>query len=123
MKTIIHRHTISVKHAFDGVVWAITNNPNYLIHVIVSLLVVAAGFYFHILYFEWLILILTIGIGFVIESLNSALEAATDAITRDFREEIKIAKDVSAGAMLIYAITALAIASLIFGGRIVSLLF
>lgn len=121
MKTALHRHTISFKHAFNGVSWAITNNPNYLIHVALSLIALGAGAYFQILYFEWLVLVLTIGIGFVIESLNSALEAMGDAITKDYREEIKIAKDVSAGAMFLYAVMALSIALFIFGPRVYDL--
>lgn len=99
----------------DGISWAVANNPNYSIHFSLSIIAVIAGFYFHIVSFEWLILILTIGLGLVVETINSALESTTDAITREFRPEIKIAKDVAAGAMLIYALTALIVAAAIFG--------
>jgi diacylglycerol kinase len=57
----------------------------------------------------------------VIETINTGLEQTTDAIDRKIREDIKIAKDVAAAAMLIYAIGASIIALIIFVPRIISL--
>jgi len=70
--------------------------------------------YFQINYIEWIVIIFTIFVGLVIEMVNTSIEATTDAIDLKVREDIKIAKDVSAGAMLIYAIGALVIAAIIF---------
>lgn len=115
MHKVVRRHTISFKHASEGLIWAVRTNPNYLVHLILSLFAIFMGYFLRVNHFEWLILALTIGLGLVVETLNSGLEAMGDAITREFREEIKIAKDVAAAAMLIYAVTALIIALLIFG--------
>lgn len=114
MKRIIERHTISLKHAVDGVLWSWRTQPNYRVHFIVSTLVVAAGFYYDIQPFEWIFLVLTISVGLVIETINTALEATSDAITREWREEIKIAKDASAAAMLTYSVGAAIVAAIIF---------
>jgi diacylglycerol kinase (ATP) len=54
--------------------------------------------------------------------LQTGLEATTDAITKEWREEIKIAKDVSAAAMLTFAVGAVIIAGMIFIPRIMVLL-
>lgn len=70
---------------------------------------------------EWLMVIFLITMGLVIETLNTGLEATTDAITKEWREEIKIAKDVSAAAMLTFAVGALIIASMIFIPKIIVL--
>ncbi|MBP9797533.1 diacylglycerol kinase family protein [Candidatus Woesebacteria bacterium] len=114
MKRIIERHTISLKHAVDGVLWSWRTQPNYRVHFIVSALVVIAALYYDIQPFEWIFLVLTISVGLVIETINTALEATSDAITREWREEIKIAKDASAAAMLTYAIGAAIVAAIIF---------
>jgi len=114
MKRILDRHTISVRHAIDGLLWSWRTQPNYRIHFIVSAIVIVAGFYYAIQPFEWIFLVMTISIGLVIETLNTALEATSDAITREWKEEIKIAKDASAAAMLTYSIGAALVAAIIF---------
>lgn len=114
MINALKKHTISFKHAFDGIVWAFQTQPNFKIHVLISIVVCTFAYYFGFTIAEWLILILTISIGLVIEMLNTAIEATTDAIDLAFRPDIKIAKDVSAGAMLVYAISAVIIGILLF---------
>jgi len=83
-----------------------------------SLISVAAGFYLKISYFEFLLIVFLITVGLVIETINTALEEATDAIDTKIREDIKITKDVSAAAMLIYAIGSALIAAMIFVPKI-----
>lgn len=115
------RHTISVKHAFDGLIWALKTQPNYRIHIILSLIAIVAGYIYKISYFEYLIIIFMITVGLVIETINTGLEQTTDAIDRKIREDIKIAKDVAAAAMLIYAVGAIIISVIIFVPKIFSL--
>ena len=108
------KHTISFKNAFNGLVWSLKTQPNYRIHLSLSLLALGLGFLLKISYIEYLIIILLITVGLVIETLNTAIEAATDAIDTKIREDIRITKDVSAAAMLIYAIGATITALIIF---------
>lgn len=117
----IKKHTISFKHAFDGIVWAFQTQPNFKIHVFISILVCYLAYYVRFSIGEWIILILTISIGLVIEMINTAIEATTDAIDLKIRPDIKIAKDVSAGAMLVYAISAVLIGGLLFLPKLFSL--
>lgn len=114
MKETVRKHTISMKHAIDGLLWAYKTQPNYRVHVFILLVVIAAGIFFNVSYVEWLVLTLTIMLGLIIETLNTAIESTTDAITREWKEEIKIAKDVAAAAMLTHAIGAIVIAAIIF---------
>lgn len=62
-----------------------------------------------------------ITVGLVIETINTGLEQTTDAIDRKIREDIKIAKDVAAAAMLLYAVGAFIMATLIFLPKIFKL--
>ncbi|MBP9816253.1 diacylglycerol kinase family protein [Candidatus Woesebacteria bacterium] len=117
-----HKHSISFKHAYDGVLWALRSQPNYRIHIVFSTIAVFLGWTLAIDYYEWLLIILLITMGLVIETLNTGLEATTDAITREWREEIKIAKDVAAAAMLTFAVGAVIIAVMIFVPKIAALI-
>jgi diacylglycerol kinase len=118
MKAIFKRHTISFKNAWAGLIWALNTQPNYKIHLTLSLLAIIGGVYCHLFYTEWLIVGFLITFGLVIETINTALEVTTDAIDVKEREDLKIAKDVSAAAMLIFAIGAFIIAIIIFGPKI-----
>lgn len=111
---MLKRHTISVRHAVDGLIWALKTQPNYRIHLMLSAVSIIFSFVLRISYFEFLLIVFLITVGLVIETLNTGLEQTTDAIDRKIREDIKIAKDVAAAAMLIYAMGATAIAGMIF---------
>lgn len=104
MRNIIRRHTISFKHAFDGIMWAIQSQPNFRVHLTISALVLLFAWFFQVDPFEWMILVFAIVLGLSVEMVNTAIEAMTDLITKEYRVEAKIAKDVSAGMMLIVAI-------------------
>jgi len=119
---MLKRHHISIKNAFNGVKWAFRTQPNYKVHLFFSLLSLIAAWYLNISYIEIIIIIFLIIIGFVIETINTGIEATTDAIDRQIREDIKIAKDVSAASMLIYSFGASLIAAFIFIPKIIELL-
>lgn len=67
-------------------------------------------------------LIMAIAFGFGAEMINTSIEAMTDLITTEYRQQAKIAKDVSAGMMLLIAIGTVILALIIFLPRILSLL-
>lgn len=116
---MLKRHSISIGHAIDGLVWSLKTQPNYRIHLFLSILSIIGGIVLKISYFEFLLIIFLITVGLVVETINTGLEQTTDAIDQKIREDIKIAKDVSAAAMLIYALGAFIIACFIFIPRII----
>lgn len=118
---MIRKHTISFQHAFEGLVTALSTQPNYRIHLLLSLLSICGGLSFRISYFEFLIIGVLITMGLVIETVNTAIEETCDAIDERIRPDIKLAKDTAAAAMLIFAIGAAALAGFIFIPRIISL--
>lgn len=114
MRNRIHKHTISFKHAFEGIVWALRTQPNYQVHAVLSVIAVGAGFWYQITRIEFLIIIVMIFIGFAIETINTAIERTADAVDTAWREDIKQAKDSAAGAMLLFAIGACIVSAIIF---------
>lgn len=115
---MIKRHSISFGHAFRGLSWVLKTQPNYKIHAFFSLLSLIGAWFFQITYIELIVIVMLIAMGFVIETINTGIEATTDAIDGNIREDIKIAKDVSAAAMLIFAVGSFIVASMIFIPRI-----
>lgn len=118
----MRRHYLSFKNAYQGLIFAFKTQPNYKIHFLLSFLAVLGAWFFRVSYSEFLIIILFIFLGMTIEMVNTAVETTCDAIDRNHREDIRIAKDVSAAAMLIFSLGALVVACIIFVPKIISLL-
>lgn len=118
MKKIFHRHHISFQNAWSGLWWAIRTQPNFRVHITLSLLAVALCWFLEVSPVEWTIVIFTIVLGLSAELVNTSLEAMTDLITHEWRKDAKIAKDVAAGMMLTVAIGALCVAALILGPKL-----
>ena len=112
----------SFKHAYDGIVYAVVRESNMHIHLLASLLVVVAGVIFGITRVEWFICIILIGLVISLELINTAIEACVDLITTKENPLAKVAKDVSAGAVLVISIVAAIIGLSIFIPRLVSFL-
>lgn len=118
MVETLRQHHISFKNAFAGLSYALISQPNFKIHLSLATAAILLGFFLQISFLEMTILVLTIFIGLVVEMMNTAIESVTDLVTTEWRESAKIAKDVSAGMMLLTAIGAIIIAFLILGPRI-----
>lgn len=118
MREAIRKHHISFKTAVSGIAWAIRTQPNFRVHLVLSVFALTLGWLFDVTAVEMLILVFTIVLGLSAEMINTAIESMTDLITREWRQEAKIAKDVSAGMMLITAVGAVIIAAIIFIPRI-----
>ena len=101
--------------ALRGIAVLLRTQTNARIHLLATVLVVAAGFVFRISRGEWVPLAFAIGIVWIAEAVNTAIEALADRITRENDDAIRRAKDVAAGAVLLAAITAAIIGLLILG--------
>jgi diacylglycerol kinase len=83
--------------------------------VAITLLVVLLGLTVKLTVAEWATLALTTGFVIATEMLNTAIEAAMDYATRDIHPQVKVVKDVAAGAVLVAAITAVVVGLFILG--------
>lgn len=119
MREILRKHHDSIKTALAGLFWSVKTQPNFRIHITLSLMVLLAGWYLEISSIEMAILVFAIVLGLSAEMINTALESMTDLITTEWRKEAKIAKDVAAGMMLVVAIGAVVIALLILGPQVI----
>ncbi len=99
----------SFVYAFKGLGWMVTHERNFRIH----LTCLAYMFYYLLRYdfftvsrTELAILLLASGLVIGGEMLNTGIEKADDTISEEKRQTIAISKDVSAGAVLVFAIFA-----------------
>lgn len=110
----MRRHTISFKHALDGLVHAFVTQPNFRFHLGATFIVSLVGFYFRLEQLEWLILLFTFLLVITTEMLNTALEAIVDLISPDYHAAAKIAKDTAASMVLVSAFGSVIIGLVIF---------
>jgi diacylglycerol kinase (ATP) len=104
----------SFKHAYRGLKLFLVTTPNAWIHVMVSGIVILAGFYFQVSHFEWLALILTMGIVLIAETFNTAIEIDINLTSPEYHPYARDTKDVAAGAVLLASIMAAIVGLLVF---------
>lgn len=110
----VRKHIISFKAAFAGIFYAFKSQPNFTIHLAAVGVVLFLAFYLKVTTIEFIILVFTIVLVLVAEMINTSIESITDLVTTEWRQQAKIAKDVSAGMVLVTAVGAVIIGLLIF---------
>ncbi len=104
----------SFSYALQGLRGAFSSERNLQIHFLFSIIAVICGFFFQITKVEWMVIFLLIGGMFSLELVNTAVEKVVDLVTSEFHPLAKKAKDISAGAVLIYAIISVIVGLIIF---------
>ena len=108
----------SFQCAFAGIWHTVKTQRNAQIHLAIAAAIVILGLLLGLTTTEWAILAVTTGLVLATEMLNTVAEAAMDYATTEFDPQVKVVKDVAAGAVLITAITAVVVGLLIFGPAI-----
>lgn len=114
----IGKRLASFKYAFQGIKRLFAGEPNAWIHLFAAVCVVIAGFFFGLTAGEWIAVSIVIGAVFAAEAFNSAIECLGDAVSSDYNESVKHAKDLAAGAVLLTAIAAAVVGILVFGPKV-----
>ena len=94
---------------------------NARLHLLASFAVFFGGLLLEISRFEWIAVVLAIGLVASAEALNTAVERLGDAITRDKNPLIRDAKDVAAAGVLLASVAALFVAVFVFTPRLFTL--
>ena len=116
------RFTESVGHALDGINYVSSHERNFKIEILFAIMVTIASFLLKVSLIEWSILMLVISLVLALEMINTSIERCVDLVTQDYKELAKIAKDVSAGAVLVVSIFSIIIGIVIFLPKIILLL-
>jgi diacylglycerol kinase (ATP) len=110
----LNKRIKSFGYAFKGLLHLFRTEVHAQIHLVVLLLVAAAGFYFQITKSEWIAILLCIGMVVSLEAMNTAIERLTDLASPDYHPLAGHAKDVAAGAVLWASIISVIVGVLVF---------
>jgi len=117
------KHNISFKNAFNGILLAFRTQPNFRFHVFFFVMAVVCGFLYKISTVEFIAIILISAIIMSLEMVNTAVEAIGDELSEgEFSRLVGIAKDVSAGGVLLCAFCAVLLGIIIFVPKFIYLL-
>ena len=108
----------SFKYAIQGIFSSFKNERNMKIHIFIMFLVIISGIILKINKYEWIICILCFAIVISGELFNTAIETVVDMVMPYKNDKAKIAKDISAGAVLTLAIGAAIVGVIIFVTKI-----
>jgi diacylglycerol kinase (ATP) len=110
----------SFNYAFLGIVHALSYERNMWVHFAIAGGVLLAALFFALTRVEVIALLVAISFVLITEMFNTALEHVVDLVTDEDDPRARIAKDVAAGAVLIAAVNAVAVAYLVFYDKITS---
>ncbi|WP_432358546.1 diacylglycerol kinase family protein [Sporosarcina sp. UB5] len=110
----MHPFFKSFHYAFKGIRHGIQTERNLRLHVLAVIVVTIAGVFTSLSATEWCIILILFGGMIALEMINSAIERTVDLITKEIHPVAGQAKDLSSGAVLIFAIISAIIGLIIF---------
>lgn len=111
----------SFKYAFKGIGSSFFSERNMKIHVSIMLIVIIMGIILKISFWEWIICIGLFALVIGGEMFNTAIEQVVDIAMPKKDPRAKLAKDVSAGGVLVFAIGSAIVGLLIFIPKIIAI--
>lgn len=97
----------SFQHALEGVFKSIGLERNYHIMLVSFCFFIILGIMLKITFSAWSVIFLSYGGILALEMMNTAVESVVDLVTKDYHPLAGKAKDIAAGAVLIWTVFAL----------------
>ncbi len=104
----------SFNHAIAGLIHAIRTQRNMQLHLTAAILVLVFSLLFELSRIELALVIIAISLVIFAELVNTAVEVIIDILSQDYSLKARIAKNISAAAVVIAAGNAVFIAYLVF---------
>ncbi|MBS4760213.1 MAG: diacylglycerol kinase family protein [Clostridium sp.] len=109
----------SLSYAIEGLSVAYKTQRNYRFHLLAGFIAILGGILLNFKCIEYCVLILSISFVITAELFNSVIEFALDALYKNkYSKLVKLAKDLSAGVVLIAAMTSILIGLMLFGRKL-----
>lgn len=110
----------SFRYAIEGFISSFKTERNMKIHILAMAIVIALGIFFKLNKIEWCIITIAIVMVISAELFNTAIETVVDMVSPQKNLQAKLAKDIAAGAVLVFAIGSAIIGLIIFIPKIVT---
>jgi diacylglycerol kinase (ATP) len=104
----------SFKYAFEGIKTFFKEEHNARIHLLATIAVIVLSVTFPVSGMEAIVLVFAVGVVWVAEIFNTAIEKMADFISTEKNPTIKTIKDLSSAAVLVSAIIAVITGCLVF---------
>lgn|SRR5574341_1115731 len=111
----------SFRHALRGLGLVLADQRNARIHLLAAVAVLVAAVWLGLDPAKIALVIVTIALVLAAEVVNTVVERLLDVVHPDHSEQVRAIKDMSAAAVLITALGALAVAGLLFLPRLVQI--
>lgn len=104
----------SFVYAGKGIVWFFKSERNASVHLLATVMVLVLSVSFGVSKTEAIAVVFSIALVWITEMINTAIEKTIDFVSIKSHPQIKIIKDVAAGAVLVASIAAFIVGGVIF---------
>ena len=112
----------SIKNCLEGINFVITNESNFKKEIVIGIIALLLSYILKISRIEFIIILIMIALVLTSEIINTSIEKVVDLYTKDYNNLAKIAKDVSAGSVLVMSLFSLLVGVIIFLPKIINVL-
>lgn len=120
-RLIEHGH--SFRYAFSGLMWVLKTERNFQLQVFIGICVFIAALVYQVDSVGLSFLVFSTFLVLVCEMINTAIEEVVDLATSEWRQKAKIAKDVSAGMVLLASFSSVCVGLLVLAPKILVSLY
>jgi diacylglycerol kinase len=120
MPSPINSLLASFRFALSGLKQTWNSERNFRIHIVIACFVSVLGSVLSIDAYEWFIIIICFGMVLAAELFNTAIEHVCNKVSPEYDLFIKKAKDASAAAVFVLALTSVLIGLLIFSTKLLT---
>lgn len=107
-------------HASRGITEAWNSQQNFRIEVGISFFIIMLSILLELTEVEWIAVVATITLVFVLELTNTSIEYLADLVKNEYNVGVRIVKDISASAVLISVLLSIIIGFVVFIPKIVA---
>lgn len=111
----------SFRYAWEGIVSFFRWEHNAQIHLVVTILVAILSLALKLANWEAVAVVFSVALVWVAEMFNTVVEKTMDYISTATHPQVKLIKDIAAGAVLITAIAALIVGCIVFIPKLLAL--
>ncbi|MGZ3880081.1 MAG: diacylglycerol kinase family protein [Flavisolibacter sp.] len=111
----------SFRYAWEGIVSFFRWEHNAQIHLVVTILVAILSLALKLANWEAVAVVFSVALVWVAEMFNTVVEKTMDYISTATHPQVKMIKDIAAGAVLITAIAALIVGCIVFIPKLLAL--
>lgn len=111
------------ENSFRGIRLVLKSERNIRIHFVVAAITLILAHFLNFSVVEYCVLILTIGMVIIAESVNSAIEFSLDSVFKNkYSVMVGMAKDIAAGAVMLATTLSIIIGIILFGSKLLALI-